>query len=81
MEFREESIEVFNRYCDTTLTDNMSFQEAVDNIESANNNYFYVSLCKDDVVNAINDEPELTNQLDLDKVYIVELGIFIALMP
>ena len=79
--FRTESIETFNSYCDTTLNKSMTFQEAVDNIESANNNYFYVSMCKDDVVTAINNEIEIASQLDLDLVFINELGIYIALQP
>jgi hypothetical protein len=79
MEFREESIQEVNSYCDTTLTESMTFVEAIENIESANNNYFYVSMCKNDVIEAIEDEQEIANQLDLDNVYIKELGIFIAL--
>lgn len=81
MEFREETIQEFNSYCDTTLTEKMNFSEAVDNIESANNNYFYVSICKEDVVEAISNDKDLTDQLDLNKVYIKEIGIYIALQP
>jgi hypothetical protein len=81
MEFREETIKGFNSYCDTTLTEDMTFAEVVDNIESANNNYFYVSMCKNDVVEAINDEKEIADQLDLDKVYIKDVGVYIALHP
>jgi len=81
MKFREETIQEFNSYCDTTLTEDMAFAEVVDDIESANNNYFYVSMCKDDVIEAINNEKEITIQLDLDKVYIKEVGVYIALQP
>ena len=81
MKFREETIKEFNSYCDTTLKENMSFSEAVENIETANNNYFYVSMNKKDITEAINNERELANQLDLDKVYIKGLGIYIALHP
>lgn len=81
MEFREETIKEFNSYCDTTLTDDINFAEVVDNIESANNNYFYVSMCKDDIVEAINNEKEIADQLDLDKVYIKDVGVYIALHP
>lgn len=80
-EFKTETIEVFNSYCDTTLTENMTFQEAVDNIESANNNYFYVSMNSQDVIEAIENEKEIAMQLDLDLVLIKELGIYIALQP
>ncbi len=42
MEFRRETIKEFNSYCDTTLTEGMTFSEAVDNIDAADNSYFYV---------------------------------------
>jgi hypothetical protein len=81
MDFREETIEEFNSYCDTTLRKDMSFAEAIDDIEAANNNYFYVSMRKEEVEEAIVNEQEIADQLDLDKVFIKELGIYIALHP
>ena len=81
MKFREESIEMFNSYCDTTLQKTMTFQEAIDNIESANNSYFYVSMREEDVLEAIENEKEIAEQLDLDLVFINELCIYIALQP
>jgi len=81
MNFRKETIQEFNSYCDTTLTANMTFAEVVDNIDSANNNYFHISMCKDDVVEAINNEKEIADQLDLDKVYIKEVGVYVTLHP
>jgi predicted methyltransferase len=81
MVFREETIQEFNSYCDTTIKENMTFAEVVDNIDSANNNYFYVSMCKDDVIEAINNIKEIADQLDLDKVYIKEIGVYITLHP
>lgn len=81
MKFREETVDEFNLYCDTALKRGMAFGEAVDNIESAGNNYFYVSACKEDVVEAISNEKEIADQLELDKVYIKEVGVYIALQP
>ena len=81
MDFREETVEEFNSYCDTTLRTDMTFAEAIDDIESANNSYFYVSMRKEDVEEAIVNEQEIADQLDLDKVFIKDLGIFIALHP
>ena len=81
MKFRKETVQEFNSYCDTTLTENMTFAEIVDNIELANNKYFYVSMCKDDIIEAINNEKEIANQLELDKVYIKEVGVYITLHP
>jgi hypothetical protein len=79
MKFREETIQEFNSYRDTALTENMTFSEAVENIENANNSYFYVSLSQDDVIKAIDDEKEIAEQFDLDLVYLLPQGIAIAL--
>lgn len=81
MKFKRETIEMFNSYCDTTLTKDMTFSEAIDNIENADNNYFYVSMDENDVIEAIENEKEIADQLQLDLVYINELGIYIALQP
>ena len=81
MNFREETIQEFNSYCDTTLTEDMTFAEVVDNIDSANNNYFYISMCKDDVIEAINNKKEIAEQLDLDNVYIKDVGVYVTLHP
>ena len=80
-EFRTETIKDFNFYCDTTLTENMTFSEAIDNIEEANNTYYYISLNENDVIEAIKNEIEVASQLDLDLVFIAKLGIYIALQP
>ena len=79
MKFREETIQDFNSYRDTTLTEDMAFSEAVENIENANNGYFYISLSKDDVIEAIENEKEIAEQFDLDLIYILPQGIAIAL--
>jgi len=79
MEFREETIQEFNSYRDTTLTEDMTFADAVENIENANNSYFYISLSQNDVIEAINDEKEIAEQFDLDLVYLLPQGIAIAL--
>jgi len=79
MGFREETIQEFNSYRDTTLTESMTFSEAVENIENANNSYFYISLSQDDVIEAIEDEKEIAEQFDLDLIYILPQGIAIAL--
>jgi len=81
MQFNVETISQFNKSCDTNLTENMTFSEAIDDIEKCGNNYFYVSMNKQDVIDAINGNIELIKQLQLDLVLIKELGIFIALQP
>ena len=79
MKFREETIQEFNSYRDTTLTEDMTFADAVENIENANNSYFYISLSQNDVIEAINNEKEIAEQFDLDLVYLLPQGIAIAL--
>lgn len=81
MEFKKTSIEQFNFFCDTKLNENMTFSEAIDEIEANDNNYFYVSMCENDVIEAIENEKEIADQLELDLIFIDELGIFIALQP
>ena len=79
MKFREETIQEFNSYRDTTLIEYMTFANAVENIENANNSYFYISLSQNDVIEAINNEKEIAEQFDLDLVYLLPQGIAIAL--
>ena len=79
MKFREETIQEFNSYRDTTLTEDMTFAGAVENIENANNSYFYISLSQNDVIEAINNEKEIAEQFDLNLVYLLPQGIAIAL--
>jgi hypothetical protein len=79
MKFREETIKEFNSYRDATLTEDMTFADAVENIENANNSYFYISLSQNDVIEAINNEKEIAEQFDLDLIYLLPQGIAIAL--
>lgn len=81
MNFREETIEEFNLNTGTSLNRYMSFHDVVDNLETAGTNYFYISLCEDDVVEALEVEWDIAKQLDLDNVFIKELGIFVSLQP
>lgn len=81
MEFKKTSIEHFNYFCDTMLNKNMTFSEAIDEIEAKDNNYFYVSMCENDVIEAIENEKEIADQLELELLFIDEIGIFIALQP
>ena len=57
----------------------MTFSEAVENIESANNSYFYISLSQYDIIEAIENEKEIAEQFDLDLIYLLPQGIAIAL--
>lgn len=81
LKFQEQSIEEFNLYQDTHLTKDMTFAEAVDVIEQCDNNYFYISMAEEDVQEAYENEYDIARQLELDPVYIKELGIYITLQP
>lgn len=81
LKFTEQSIEEFNLFQNTFLTEDMTFAEAIDVIEICDNNYFYVSMAEEDVQEAYENEYDIARQLELDPIYIKELGIYIALQP
>ena len=76
--FDDYSIETFNIVTGTDLKHNMTFQEAIDEIENEEVSYFYVSMCQEDVLDAIDNEKEIAELLDLRFIFIEELGIYIA---
>lgn len=76
--FDDYSIETFNIVTGTDLKQNMTFQEVIDEIENEEVNYFYVSMCQEDVLDAIDNEKEIAELLDLRLIFIEELGIYIA---
>ena len=77
-EFEEYSVETFNLVFGTDLKTSMTFQEASDNIEQEEVNYFYVSMYDNDVLEAIENEKEGAEALDVRLIYIEDLGIYIA---
>jgi len=79
MEFIQETVKEFNSYCDTNLVENMTFSEIVQNIEDSNNTYFYISMCENDIIEAVNDNKEIAKLLELSPVYIKEVGVYILL--
>ena len=72
------SIEDINRMFETDIKASDTFSEAVDKIDDANGSYFYVSMNKQDVLNALSCEPELEKALELQFILIDEIGIYIA---
>ena len=76
--FDDYSIETFNIVTGTDLKQNMTFQEVIDERENEDVNYFYVSMCQEDVLDAIDNEKEIAELLDLRFIFIEELGIYIA---
>lgn len=81
LKFKEQTVKDFNLYQDTFLTKDMNFAEAIDVIDQCDNNYFYVSMAEEDIQEAYENEYDIARQLQLDPVYIKELGVFIALQP
>jgi len=79
LQFREQSIKEFNFYQDTQLKEDMSFHEAISEIEDKEYRYYYTSLAEEDVQEAYENEYEIARQLELDPIYITELGIYIVL--
>ena len=58
-EFEDWGTGDFNCVMDTDLKKNMTFQQAVDEIEKAEVNYFYVSMCEEDVLEAVENEKDI----------------------
>ena len=77
-QFEDYSIKDFNMVTGTDLKPNMTFAEVVDEIEKEEVRYFYVSMCEEDVLEAIENEKEIAETLDLRLIYIEDLGIYIA---
>ena len=46
--------------------------------ENAEVNYFYVSMCKEDVLEAVENEKDIAEALDLRFILIEDLGIYIT---
>jgi len=77
-QFEDYTTKVFNLVFGTDLKPTMTFQEAIDNIELEEVSYFYVSMRDEDVLEAIKDEKEIADILDLRLIFIEDLGIYIA---
>jgi len=77
-QFEDYSVKTFNLVFGTDLHSNMTFQQAIDNIEQEEVSYFYVSMDDEDVLEAIENEKEIAEMLKLRLIYIEDLGIFIA---
>lgn len=77
-QFEDYTTEVFNLVFGTDLNNSMTFHQAIDNIEEEEVSYFYVSMDDDDVLEAIENEKEVAEALDVRLIYIEDLGIYIA---
>ncbi len=79
MKFIQETVKEFNSHSRANLFKGMTFWEIVQNIESSNNDYFYISMCENDVIEAVNDDKEIAKLIKLSPIYIKELGVYILL--
>lgn len=77
-QFENYTTEVFNLVFGTDLKSTMTFQEAIDNIEEEEVSYFYISMDEKDILEAIENEKEVAEALQVRLIYIEDLGIFIA---
>ena len=77
-QFSSYSVNDFNIVTGTDLKSDMTLAEAIDEIEKEEVSYFYVSMCEEDVLEAIENEKEIAEALDLSLIYIEDLGIYIA---
>ena len=76
--FENYSVKTFNLVTDTDLKTNMTFQQAIDEIDDKEVSYFYVSMCEEDVLEAIDSKKDVAEVLDLKLIFIEDLGIYIA---
>lgn len=79
MEAENWSIDKFNKVTGCKLLPQDTFHEAGNKIENANISYFYISMCLEDVLEAVNDEKEVAEQLGVYIVFIKDVGVYIGL--
>ncbi|MAX51507.1 MAG: hypothetical protein CMH22_05965 [Methylophaga sp.] len=77
--FEEVTVDELNSIIDTELNEDMTFTEVYESLDRTEHRYFYISLNDTDVLEAIEDEREIAEQLDLWLVCIVPQCIYIAL--
>ena len=77
--FKKVTTKDLNNIIDTNLNDNMNFVQVYEELDRTENRYFYISLSDEDVLEAIEEEKEIAEQLDLWLVCIMPLGVHVAL--
>lgn len=78
-EFQTMSLEAFNKLCGTDIHATNTFYEVIDKVEREHNSYFYVSMCEDDVLQAIEEEKEVAESLNLYLIFVYDIELYIAL--
>lgn len=77
--FEEVNYKDLNKVIDTNLTEDMNFNEIADELDRTENSYFYISLTDEDILEAIENEKEIAEQLNLWLVCIMPQCTYIAL--
>jgi hypothetical protein len=70
----------FNAMYGTYLKSGMTFHEAISELEEKGLDYYYCSLDPGDVIEAIEEEKEFTDKLNLDRIFISGLDIYLTLI-
>jgi hypothetical protein len=78
MDFTEWTLEEFNRMLDTNILPTDTFAESVDKIDEAEASYFYLSMNKKDLIDAINAERVVFDLLGCNLIFVKEICLFIA---
>lgn len=77
--FRLYSVDQFNLVFETDLQPYDNCEVISDKVENAGHSYFYVSGCSEDVLEAIKEEQEVADQLNLELVCILPSCTFMAI--
>jgi len=77
--FQPISTTEFNSFTDAGLTDTDTFAEICDKLDQEDISHFYISLDDEDVLEAVENEKEIADLLDLRYYTIEPQGIFIAI--
>ncbi len=68
----------FNRLCDTNIKQGDSFETIGQVLDDEDISYFYVSMCSEDVIEALKNEPDIAEMLDVRLIHVPEISLFIA---
>lgn len=79
MVFIDITIDDLNNRISSALTSDMSFTQVYEELDRVEQSYFYISCFPEDVLEAISDEKEIADQLNLELICIVPQGVYVAL--
>lgn len=68
----------FNRLCDSDIKETDSFETICEMLDDEDISYFYVSMCSEDVIEALKTEPDIAEMLDVRLIHVPQISLFIA---